>query len=40
MNPGSSRIPIDDEYGDDQDDNGNNKDDNGNNKPSSSSDDK
>ncbi|GKF18383.1 hypothetical protein Tco_0063301, partial [Tanacetum coccineum] len=40
MNPGSSRIPNDDEYGDDQDDNGNNKDDNGNNKPSSSSDDK
>ncbi|GKA68938.1 cysteine-rich receptor-like protein kinase 8 [Tanacetum coccineum] len=45
MNPGSSRIPNDDEDGDDQDSNdedgnGNNEDGNGSNEPSSASDDK
>ncbi|GJY46527.1 kinase-like domain, phloem protein 2-like protein [Tanacetum coccineum] len=44
INPGSSRIPNDEEYGDDQDGNdedgnGNNEDGNGNNEPTSSSDD-
>ncbi|GKE72265.1 hypothetical protein Tco_1534306, partial [Tanacetum coccineum] len=43
MNPGSSRIPNDDEYGDDQDDNdedgnGNNEDGNGSDESSSASD--
>ncbi|GKE31648.1 hypothetical protein Tco_1450970, partial [Tanacetum coccineum] len=37
INPGSSRIPNDEEYGDDQD--GNDEDGNGNNEPTSSSDD-